>query len=160
MVVTAIAALNLGAIRAVSDHCGPLGYFVALGAVPMANVLALGLLVGWRHPGSRRFLVGFETFGALALAFYVTTILAPPDRSSVRQDVVFGYLALTSDLWPTGAAPTIPDLLIAHSALSLWVTWPQLALAVAGGLFTRLPAFVPPRAHRVIHERPGRSRVG
>jgi hypothetical protein len=140
MVVTAIAALNLGAIRAVSDHLGPTSGMLAIGALPMANVLAFGLLVGCLHRGSRPFLVGFEAFGALALAFYVTAILSPSHRESVPQMIVLGYMWLAWDLWPTGAARTIPRMLIAYSALSLWITWPQLALAVVGGFFTRLPA--------------------
>ena len=140
MVLTAIAALNLGAMRAVSDHRGPVGGMLAIGALPMANVLAFGLLVGCLHRGSRPFLVGFEVIGTLALAFYITAILSPPYRESVPQMIVIGYLWLAWDLWPTGAARTIPRVLIAYSALSLWVTWPQLALAMVGGSFTRLPA--------------------
>ena len=42
-----------------------------LGALPMANVLAVGILIGQRRPGSRPFLLGFEAFGAMALALYV-----------------------------------------------------------------------------------------
>jgi hypothetical protein len=141
MVFTAIAALDLAAIRAVLDRgWGPESNLLAVGALPMANVLAFGLLVGGLHRGSRPFLVGFEVIGTLALAFYITAILSPPYRESVPQMIVIGYLWLAWDLWPTGAARTIPRVLIAYSALSLWVTWPQLALAVAGGFFTRLPA--------------------
>jgi hypothetical protein len=140
MVLTAIAALDLGAIRAVSDHLGPMRGMLALSALPMANVLAFGLLVGCLHRGSRPYLVGFEALGALALAFYVTAILSPSHRESVPQMIVLGYLRLAWGLWPSGAARTIPRMLIAGSALSLWVTWPQLALAMVGGSFTRLPA--------------------
>lgn len=140
MVLTAIAALNLGAMRAVSDHRGPVSGMLAIGALPMANVLAFGLLVGCLHRGSRPFLVGFEALGALALAFYAAAIWSPSYRESVPQSIVFGYLRLAWDLWPTGAARTIPRVVIAYSAFSLWVTWPQLVLALVGGLFTRLPA--------------------
>jgi hypothetical protein len=69
MAVIAIAALNLGAIRAVTDHLGPVSSLLAGGALPMANVMALGLVVGCVHRRSRPFLVGFEVLGALALAF-------------------------------------------------------------------------------------------
>jgi hypothetical protein len=141
MVLTAIAALDLGAIRAVSDRgWGPESNLLAVGALPMANVLGFGLLVGCLHRGSRPYLVGFEALGALAMAFYVTAILSPSHRESVPQMIVLGYMRLAWGLWPTGAARTISRVLIAYSALSLWVTWPQLALAVAGGFFTRLPA--------------------
>jgi hypothetical protein len=139
MVLTAIAALNLGAMRAVFDHRGPVSGMLAIGALPMANVLAFGLVVGCLQRGSRPFLAGFEAIGALALAFYVAAIGSPSHRPSVLQSIVFGYLRLAWDIWPTGAARTTPRLVIAYSALSLWATWPQLVLASIGGLFTRLP---------------------
>jgi hypothetical protein len=106
----------------------------------MANVLAFGLLVGCRRRGSRSFLVGFEAFGALALAFYVTSILSLSGRASFAQVILGGYLWLAWDLWQIGAAQTIPRVVIAYSALSLWLTWPQLAFALVGGFVTRLPA--------------------
>ena len=37
----------------------------------MANVLVVGMLVAQRRPGSRPFLLGFEAFGAMALALYI-----------------------------------------------------------------------------------------
>jgi hypothetical protein len=40
----------------------------------MANVLAVGILVGQQSPRSRPFLLGFEAFGAMALAFYVALV--------------------------------------------------------------------------------------
>lgn len=140
MVLTAIVALDLGAIRAVSDHLGPMTGMLAIGALPMANVLAFGLLLACLHRGSRPYLVGFEALGTLSLAFYVTAILSPSHRESIPQMVVLGYMRLAVGLWPTGAARTIPRMVIAYSALSLWVTWPQLALSVLGGAFIRLPA--------------------
>jgi hypothetical protein len=140
MVATALVALELAAIRAVSDHSRPDTYLLAMGALPMANVLAFGLLVGCRYRGSRSFLVGFEALGALALAFYVKAIVSPFDGRSLSQIVVAGYLWLAWDLLPTGVARTVPRMLIAYVALSLWLTWPQLAFALAGGLFTRFPS--------------------
>jgi hypothetical protein len=146
MVVTAIVALDLGAIRAVTDHLGPVTGMLAIGALPMANVLAFGLLLGCLRRSTRPYLVGFEVLGALALAFYVAAILSPSHRESVPQMIVLGYLRLALGLWPSGAARTIPRVLLAYSALSLWVTWPQLVLAMVGGSFTRLPASLTGRA--------------
>jgi hypothetical protein len=150
MAVIAIVALNLGAIRAASDHLGPVSSLLAAGALPMANVLSLGLFVSCVHLRSRLFLIGFEALGALALAFYLAAILCPSHRESFAQRIVVGYMRLAWDVWPTGAARTIPRTLIACSALSLWATWPQLALAVVGGVFTRLPVLLrakgPPRS--------------
>jgi hypothetical protein len=139
MAVTAIVALDLGAMRALTDRLAPVSGMLAAGALPMANVLAFGLVLGWLRRSSRPYLIGFEALGALALVFYVTAILSPSHRESIPQMIVFGYLRLALGLWPSGAARTIPRVLLAYSAISLWVTWPQLALAMIGGLFTRYP---------------------
>src|SRR3954447_665511 len=74
MVAVAIAALDFAAIRAFLNF--PEVGLLVLGALPMANVLAVGILVGQQRPGSRPFLLGFEAFGGMALAFFVTFALA------------------------------------------------------------------------------------
>ena len=72
MVFVAIVALNFVAIRRYVDLRIPLQRgILGLGALPMANVLAVGLLIGQRRPGTHPFLLGFEAFGAVALALYV-----------------------------------------------------------------------------------------
>ena len=78
MVAVAIAALNLAVIRVLLGS--PVGELVVLGALPMANVLAVGLLIGLRRRGSRPFLLGFEAFGAMASGFLrrLDRVLAPP----------------------------------------------------------------------------------
>jgi hypothetical protein len=140
MVVVAITALDLGAIRAVSDHPNAVNDLLAEGALPMANVLAFGMLVGCRRLESRSFLVGFEAVGAVALAFYVASILSLSDRTSFGQIIVDGYLWLAGKLWPPGSSRTVSRVVIARSALSFWLTWPQLAFALVGGFLTRLTA--------------------
>ena len=139
MLFTAVAAVDLAAIRTVFEHPGPVGFLLATGALPMANLLGFGLMVGCLHRGSRPFLLGFEIVGALALAFYVSVLLTPSDQESVPGLIVFGYLRVAWETWAIGAAVSIPRRLIAYLAVALWATWPQLAVAVAGGLFTRLP---------------------
>jgi hypothetical protein len=94
MVFTAIAALDLGAIRAATDHLGPVTGMLAVGALPMANILVCGLLAGCLHRGSRPYLLGFEVLGTLALAFYATTILSLSHRESVPRMIVLGYMRL------------------------------------------------------------------
>jgi hypothetical protein len=76
MVAVALAALDFGAIRApLPRHEHVLdeqrSVLLLLGALPMANVLAVGLLIGHRRRGSRRFLSGFVVLGAIASAVYV-----------------------------------------------------------------------------------------
>jgi small basic protein len=70
MVAVAIAALDFGAIRA---HLDPQSDTAGLvfGALPMANVLLVGLLTAPYRPRSRSYLLGFEAFGAIALALYI-----------------------------------------------------------------------------------------
>ena len=86
MVFVAVAALDFTAIRAVFDHKGPTSYLLGIGAMPMANVLAVGLLVGdWRRAG-HRFLMGFEAFGTMALAAYVVS------ASLFAKELVIPYL--------------------------------------------------------------------
>src|SRR5207244_1304988 len=79
----AVAALEFGAIRALHDfenrlillthsyHLPGMIFAWVHGALPMANVLVVALVIGHRRRGNRRFLWGFEVFGATALALYV-----------------------------------------------------------------------------------------
>ena len=53
MVFVAIVALNFGAIRASFGFEPYVAQALLLGALPMANVLAGGILIGQRRPGSR-----------------------------------------------------------------------------------------------------------
>jgi len=76
MVFVAIVALNFGAIWAsfelVPSVIEPyVAQSLLLGALPMANILAVGIMIGQRRPGSRPFLLGFVAFGAMALTLYV-----------------------------------------------------------------------------------------
>ena len=75
MVAVAIAAFDFAAIRALVDSPSPAGDELLFGALPMANVLVAGLLIGRQRPHSRPFFVGFELFGAIALASYIALAL-------------------------------------------------------------------------------------
>jgi hypothetical protein len=91
MVAVAIAALDFGAIRPFLGHRTNVldqqrGILLLLGALPMAHVLAVGILVGQKRSGSRPRFIGFEAFGAMALAFFV--VLA----SCCPREVVLPYL--------------------------------------------------------------------
>ncbi len=61
MVFVAIVALNFGMIRASFGFELYVAQSLLLGALPMANVLAVGILIGQWHPGSRQFLLGIAT---------------------------------------------------------------------------------------------------
>jgi hypothetical protein len=133
MVFVAIAALNFTAIRAVLDHSGPTSELLGLGVLPMANVLAVGLLIGrWRR-GSRPFLLGFETFGAAALALYVVL------TSCLRDEVVIPYVNLVVNPLEKiiGRYPPFVIIPIAFAVAAILLVLPQVALALIGGFLFR-----------------------
>jgi hypothetical protein len=104
--------------------------------LPMANALAVGLLTGRWSRGSRRFLAGFEVFGAAALSVPVVGILS-------GEDWVWSYLTLVTGpvramVGPTGGGKwTTLHMAAGRSLLSLWATLPQLAVALTGGFLSR-----------------------
>jgi hypothetical protein len=58
MVFVALVALDFTTIRAVSDYADAAEIaLLGIGALPMANVLAVGLLIGYRSRGNREFLL-------------------------------------------------------------------------------------------------------
>jgi hypothetical protein len=103
-----------------------------LGALPMANVLTVGILIGQQRPGIRPFLLGFEAFGAMALALYVAV------ASYFFNEVVNPYLVLFLDpianIIGQDQMLKIPTL-CAYAVILLG--WPQLAFALIGGLLSR-----------------------
>ncbi len=134
MVAVAIAALNFAAIRAFLGHRTSVldeqrVVLLLLGALPMANVLAVGMLVGQRRPGSRPILLGFEAFGALALAFFIAL------ASCFPREVVLPYLA--SFVAPlkriVGHYQPFVEIPIGCFVFVVMLGWPQLAFALIGG---------------------------
>lgn len=90
MVAIAIAALDFAAIRAflVSGEVA----LLVLGALPMANILAVGILIAKQRPGSRPFLLGFEAFGAMALATFIAFV-TPVSFFPDNHGLIDSYLA-------------------------------------------------------------------
>jgi hypothetical protein len=93
MVAVAIAATNFAAIRAFVEYVSVLGEVLLFGALPMANVLVVGFLIGLRHSGRRPFLLGFELFGAIALAFYIALSCFPASQ----RDIIHNYVYIVLD---------------------------------------------------------------
>src|SRR5689334_25256231 len=79
MVAVAIAAFDLAAIQALLGP--PRDRSLVFGALPMVNILVVAALIGQRRPGSRPFLLGFEVFGAIALALFVVLANSFPDNT-------------------------------------------------------------------------------
>jgi hypothetical protein len=131
MIAVAIAGLDFAAIRAMSSSST--GELLILGALPMANVLAVGMLIGLRRPGSRPFLLGFEAFGAMALGLYV--VLA----SFFRPEVVYPYLTLF--LAPiekiVGLERPLFRILMVCTVAVVMLGAPQVTFAMVGGLLSR-----------------------
>jgi hypothetical protein len=64
MFAIAFFAIDFTIMRALLDYPSPLGEELLFGALPMANVLMVGVLIAQQRPRSRPFFVGFEFFSA------------------------------------------------------------------------------------------------
>ena len=132
-------ALNLGAVRALyydlrtALNANRLD-LLALGALPMANVLAVGILIALWRRGGRPFLLGFVAFGAVALALYLLVWTFCDHysvrfyifrvRDPLRKDV--GYLEPLGLLQP-----------VINGVVVVLLGWPQMAFALLGGFLAR-----------------------
>ena len=137
MFAVAIAAINLAPIRALNDP-GLGGVLIVVGALPVANVLVVGMLTARKRPGSRPFLLGFEVFGALALALYLFAVTCSGSRTWVNGPLERYLSQVLGPLRPV-IQPYGP---FAHAAIELFVIFvmlvgPQLVFAVAGGFLSR-----------------------
>ena len=133
MAIIAIAAVDIAVVRAVSDHLNPTLELLALGALPMANVLAFGMLAGFGGRDRRPFLLGFESFGALALAVYI--VLAC--YFTMETIVPFISLFLNPLVPIVGLERSSAVMVVEYSAATVVLTLPQLAFALLGGLLSR-----------------------
>ena len=134
----ALAALNFGVVRALlGPHASALGHqrdiLLLLGALPMSNVLVVGMLIGQRRPGSRPFLMGFETFGAMALAFFIAL------ASCFPREVVMPYLAafVAPIEWFIGPGRPFIYIPIGGLVVAVTLVGPQVAFALIGGVLSR-----------------------
>jgi hypothetical protein len=138
-----MAALNLAAVRALyydlwTGRTANKLDFLALGALPMANVLAVGLVIGHRRRECRPFLLGFEAFGAAALALYLAYLAVWwfydyqwPVRPWVFMVLnplrkIVGYLE-----------PPALNAIFYKSVVVALVGLPQVAFALIGGFLSR-----------------------
>jgi hypothetical protein len=132
MVAIAIAAINFGAVR---ELLGPRAVeaaaFLLLGALPMANVLIVGLLIARQRPRSRPFLLGFEAFGLLSLSVYVFLLLI-----FGQSGPMIWYLELVFNPL-TAFFRAYPPLAMEVSVCILMLVGPQLVFAMIGGFLSR-----------------------
>src|SRR5262249_12857513 len=138
MAIIAIVAINLGAMRIWSAFAGPAAgggvsrltnQGLVLGALPMANLLAVGFLVGSRHFASRPLLLGFEFYGAMALGLYVAV------ATLFTKELLFPYVhSVILPLGKPAGQPFSPAQLLLHmSYAATMLGLPQLAVALIGG---------------------------
>jgi hypothetical protein len=129
MVFIALMALDLRAVRELSQFRGNVRLFLILGTLPMANVLVVSILIGQRRPGSRPFLLGFEAFGAVALALYVALVSLFPNETVFPCFQRF-YMPIMQAIGHGRLVVLIPlEYLVAPVLLSL----PQVVFALIGG---------------------------
>ena len=129
MVFVALAALNFAVFRSAGDAHSKTGVLLALGAIPMASVLAIGLIIGYRRHGSRPFLPGFESFGAMALALFAAAAVLFGGKMLESYTRIF-IDPLSKIIGPDRPLIHIP---VAYAAFGL----PQVAFALMGGFLSR-----------------------
>jgi len=155
MVFVAIAALNLGAIRTwseVRNTCtemfsrGPKdpadihrvvnavvrADLLLAGALPMGNILAVGLMIH-RRRRNRPFLLGFEVFSATVLGLYIAGV------SCLTYEELRPFLKLVQGLVRTTFGPpdTTVSFLIGYSVFAMILVFPQMTFALIGGFLFR-----------------------
>ena len=134
MVAIAFAAIDFAAIGVIfGSRADDIGIFLLLGALPMANVLAVGILIGQRRSGSSPFLLGFETFGAMALALFVASLIY------CLRTLVIPYLSLLIRVLEQTIGRDRPfvfmPVLVCGSVVMLGL--PQVVFALIGGVLFR-----------------------
>jgi hypothetical protein len=140
MALVGIVALELGVTRTIMDFTSPdrnltwLVTMLGLACQAMVNILGVGLLVGYRWPGSRSFIAGFEAFGATALALYIAGVtvftkeLIPVFERAVRP---------LADFLRDGPIISRVNLFVACTIIAVVLSLPQLAFAAVGGFLTQ-----------------------
>jgi hypothetical protein len=132
IVAVAIAALDFRAIRPLMefDRSGNL----VVGALPMANVLIVGTLIGLRGRGSSPFLLGFEALCAIELAIGVAWISSFPNGTV--NPYVEPFFDLIEKTIGGRGLPFVFYMLSLSSAVVMLLL-PQVAFAFIGGFLFR-----------------------
>jgi hypothetical protein len=131
MLLVAIIAIDFATLQALLQHNVSLAVGrLLIGTVPMASILMAGVIFGLRHPRSRRFFLGFEVFGVIALALwgalgFFSTVSVFDRYSFIMRDIWIRIL---------GSYPAFVPLPIAYVVFLIWMALPQVAFALVGGL--------------------------
>ena len=120
MVFVAIVAINIATVTRV-DYNNTFKELVLMGALPMANTLVVGLLMGYWSRRSRRFLLGFEAFGLTVLSLFVAGIRLFPEMINLHYRLV---------IKPYGRSLTMISITMVVTGLT------HLAFALLGGFLS------------------------
>jgi hypothetical protein len=136
MVAVAIAGINFWGLREFLDRRPRnVGILLFFGALPVANVLVVGMLIARNRLGSRPFLLGFEVFGALALTIYIFTATYSESGAGPLEMYLSPVLdplhPVIGQYGPFVAAVT--EIFVAIVML----VGPQLGFALIGGFLSR-----------------------
>jgi hypothetical protein len=101
------------------------------GALPMGNILVVGLLIVHRRRRSRPFLSGFGAFGAMAMAIYIVGVSCSTEMG------LRPYLELVFYPLRKSFGQSTHFYLIACSVFVLMFVLPQVAFALIGGFLFR-----------------------
>jgi hypothetical protein len=128
MALVAIIALDFAEIRALQGATG-----IAVGALPMANILGAVYLALRRKPDSRAFLLGFQAFGMFAIAAFVIAI------SYYEHQIIMNYIVPLRRPIENLMDHESPLLRVAavFPVVVLAIALPQLLFAFLGGYFAR-----------------------
>ena len=134
MFAVAIAALDFWVILPnLGSLVGETETYLLLGALPMANVLAVGMVIGQQRPGSSPF--SWDLRRSVRWHWPFTSSW----RSSFHREVVWPYLRpLVDPIYDTiGFHRPFILIPILCSVGVLMLGWPQLAFALLGGFLFR-----------------------
>jgi hypothetical protein len=144
MALVALVALNFAAVRAwlsyrVGHGVGADGRqmtyventydLMGYGGLPMADVLAVGLLAGIIGVRWRPFILGFMVFGLIALVAFVACA-ALYTEGVIQPRILWVLRSLPRDIYGLSPAVRTPIL---YAIAACLVVLPQLALAMLGG---------------------------
>ena len=132
MVFVAIVALDFAALRLMGPR-SPTVDLLQAGALPMTNVLAIGLLIAYRRCGSRPFLYGFEATGLAALVVYTAAVF----HSGEEWFFPYLHLVMRPLVWASNPNPTPGMIIVLHAIAVVMLGLPQLAFALLGGYLSR-----------------------
>lgn len=144
MAFIALAVLSLGAIRAwlslrtghgvgvsgqqvkyIDNTFDLLGY----GGLPMADLLAGGLLAGLAHPRFRPFWLGFELFGTMAMVVFAVSATLYTE-GMIQPRILSVLRSLPRRIY--GLSPAVRTSAL-YAVSATLVVLPQLAVALIGG---------------------------